>query len=380
MAELALAARCARSAAKRAGAHGGGSNLSRYAADGHSVVDPYSGMMAGMCVAAKNKDATSRAMLGLVGRPTTKKRWFILDGKTLKWFYEDMATRASSEASVTAEEIISVTADYNPPPTGVSATTMYGLEIIARSRRVQLWCEREDEQMSWLMALRAARDGSIDSKYVDRLNVAPLTDDGRRECMDNFKKHSEFYLAVAEGDREKVIKRALTGIDQTNIESVSGLIIKHAHVSGRSRELLALLHHLLHFPAEDKNCWSLLLRQVQLIRDDKLDIEAPPASPPKRAEDSKKALETKIRDELESQMESRLKVAKEAAETKIREELEREMESKIREAIETEQARGRKVESGGSVEASKELEGRVLELEQENEALQAALDAASSSE
>ena len=82
----------------------------KYAADGHSVIDPHQGKMAGMAIAAKNKDATSLAMMGLVGRSKTKKRWFILDSKELTWYYEDMSTRASSEASIPANEILSVSA------------------------------------------------------------------------------------------------------------------------------------------------------------------------------------------------------------------------------------------------------------------------------
>ena len=323
------------------------SNLVRYAADGHSVIDPHSGMMAGMCIAAKNKDATSLTVMGLVGRPSTKKRWFVLDGITLKWFYEDMATRASSEASVTAEEMLSVVAVLGQAGGSTSSSSgQFGIEIVAQSRRLQMWCDNEAEQIDWLVALRAARDSSVDSKYLDRLQVAQLSDEAKRECIDNFQKQCEFYNAISQQDRTELVKQALNGIDQTNAGSMSELVIKHAHISGRSRELLTLMRHLVLYPAEDEKCWPLLLRQAELVRESKVDEDVPTVAP----ERSKQEVQR----------------------------IEEEIEERVKAAIDRERARAKSEEESGEDASSKtdgmmELEERILELEQENEGLKDAL-------
>ena len=56
------------------------------------------------------------------------------DSKELTWYYEDMSTRASSEASIPANEILSVSANFkeNREARGSSSDSKsYGIEIIA---------------------------------------------------------------------------------------------------------------------------------------------------------------------------------------------------------------------------------------------------------
>jgi len=266
------------------GLHARDDTESNYAQDpdfpnmGLVPIDPAKGIMAGVCVALKDRGKNTQALIGAVSK-ATKHRWYQIDNENFSWWARDKRDKAV-DGQIPLTEIIGV----RPESTNekIYEETPFAFDVVTNDRAYNLGVQTEEDRIRWTTALTVAYNDALLSQANYKIDtVLHLMTDEVQDYLASFKKELEVFERLAAMDhnmsRIDVTDRRKAGnpdrmLQADDLMDVMKFLADEVKNTGLTEDIVKVIHQLSLLPMDrdfGALAWSTLSQCINDIRSNK---------------------------------------------------------------------------------------------------------------